>query len=74
MAVKITDIRETIGRNDSPISVCAMQGIHIEGPNKGRIEVGTAKKRDAISLDLREGMIIAVHTGNNPNKQQDMDR
>ena len=74
MAVKITDIRETIGKNDSPISVCAMQGIHIEGPNKSKIEVGTAKRRDPISLELGEGMVIAVHTGKNPNKQQDMDR
>lgn len=73
MAVKITDIRETIGINDEPISVCAMQTIHIEELNKKGIDAGTAKVRNAKSTDLEQGMVIPVYTGKNPNKQQDVE-
>lgn len=72
MAVNITEIRETIGEDDKPIAVCAMQGINIIEMRKRELEVGEAKRRDANSEDLSLGMIIAVYTGNNPNKQQEV--
>lgn len=73
MAVDITDIRETIGINDKPIAICAMQGINIIKPKHKSLEVGNSKKRDVNSTELAENMIIAVSTGNNPNKQEDVE-
>lgn len=73
MAVDITDIRDTIGINDKPIAICVMQGINIIKSKHKSLEVGNSKKREANSLELEENMIIAVSTGNNPNKREDVE-
>lgn len=75
MAKNIADVRDTIGINDKPIAVCAMEKINIIELGKEKLEAGNkAKVNDVKSTELSENVIIAVSNGSNPNKQEEKER
>lgn len=70
----LTKVRETIGIDDEPISVNAIEKITVIELGMYKMEAKGIKVNDVKSTDLAENMIISVSDGNIPNKQKEFER